>query len=253
LSESRFKTVKDYTDVLKDVVILVPAIHLTLCFIYLYLYFAAFGTSLALFTSPTDVFSVSFLNIAPFYAGLVAQPIIMQIPVWHLEATEDRTKVKPLGAVGKTLFALPVVLGLIVGTAYYSVAGFFPTYNAILVIIMGMWWFAWSHLRIKRSWRTPVLITLFIAIALLSFNAIKDGQRDRYYALDQFKAAPRCGNVIVLRTLGDRFLALDNSGQRIIVDSTCKTEFVIGPSRPDFFPDNDWSELLRRTRRSLNL
>jgi hypothetical protein len=247
------KAAKKYTDVLKDVVVLVPAIHLSLCFVYLYVYFASFGSSLALFTSPTDVFSVSFYNIAPFYAGILLQPLIMFVPLWNLEAEEEPSELKPIGVVSKVLYAIPVVWGFLVGLVYYSVTGFFPTFNFFLFAAMGTWWFARMHLRRKRPWRTPILIALFFALILLSFNAIKDGQRDRYYAVEEFKTVPRCGDVVVLRTLGDSFLALDQSGRRLIVDESCRTRFVIGGPRADFFPDNDLRQLAQRVRQKLGI
>ena len=237
----------------KDLIIVIPALHLSLCFYYLYLYFASFGSNLALFSNPADIFSVSFFNIAPFYAGLIIQPLIVLIPVWNLEAPEDPSKIKPMTAFDKIMYCSLPAIGAIIAIVYLVETGFFPVSASFLATAMGMWWFAKVYLRRRRPMAHPLLIATLFALALLSFNAIRDGQRDRYGSPAEFKANAQCGDLKVLRTLGDEYLVVDPAGKRWLIDQTCKRRFLIGLPNPNYFPDSDVRELTHRVRRSWGL
>ncbi len=54
----------------KELLIIIPAAHVFLCFTYLFFYDTSFGYGVWLFSSPTDVFSISFSDVAPGYIFL---------------------------------------------------------------------------------------------------------------------------------------------------------------------------------------
>lgn len=53
----------------REFLLIVPGIHLLVCFCHMFFYNYSFGLGLSNFSSPTDAFSVSLFDIIPTYVG----------------------------------------------------------------------------------------------------------------------------------------------------------------------------------------
>jgi hypothetical protein len=234
----------------KDAVLIIPAVHLSVCFIYLCFYFIAFGGKVEAFSSAQDVFSLSFANIAPFYLGFAVPHLLMAYFRGHayskLPAGTEFERSPKFRVVASLICGLSVLLA-IWGAAYLFVTGLVPMdlwgIGALLLVLLGSNLFANKRPALKRE----LVGAVVIGLAFLTYSAAKTGQRDRYAPAIEFSSSSACKDKRVLRALGDQFLAVDVKGLRAVIDRHCNTQFVIGyPTKPYF---SDWDVV--RLRNSL--
>tara|TARA_R110000850_G_scaffold275400_1_gene414733 strand:- start:3290 stop:3700 length:411 start_codon:yes stop_codon:yes gene_type:complete len=63
-------------DKLKELSILVPAVHIMMCFTYLLFYYMSFGYGIHVFSSPADIFAISLGELLPNYVFLALGMVV---------------------------------------------------------------------------------------------------------------------------------------------------------------------------------
>jgi hypothetical protein len=229
---------------IKEALIFVPAVHLFLCFAYLFFYELGFAGGIHNFASPTDAFSISLNALAPTYISiLIFLPIIVfndkigdRLFKSNFKNTIDvqRWYFVVLIVLALTLFSSAVIIFL-VWSVYRIILlvreyGFFP-FAAITIIVGGISFsvFAIVSRRISKARIMRVaMLAFFMTVISLVMSGLSDAQRDRYVEFNWIKKhTASCGNFAVIRPLSDNFLAVAPDESRIVINEACKLMFTL--------------------------
>ncbi|WP_109356410.1 hypothetical protein [Sphingorhabdus sp. EL138] len=237
-------------DKLKDLSILIPAIHIVMCFSYLLFYYMSFGYGIHIFSSPVDVFAISLGELLPIYIFLALGSVIgigqgKLFISFARDLTDDEiesigesklsrflavSKGNPhmfIALVGGSVFVLLALLSVII---FYARTGFLHFTFANIVLIFG--WVVIDQFFVRRSGLNKIQRELIFyggfALIMTVSAGLHQGQMDRHLAYSQLESNnPKCEELIVLRSLSDRFLAVDKDNTRLIIDEECKPVFTL--------------------------
>lgn len=242
----------DQDKLVGQAVVTVPIIHLITCAIYLAGYSAGFGANIGTIFSVGDLFGLSVSELFWTYLAGVVIPLVALSPqlrpdykTAHARAQEtgDAAIISRIAWQNKVFFR--AILGMM---ALVTLASLFYLFISIsldqripymelsqpFAFIISFGWSSYaSKLPTKRT--TDLLIAIIMTLALLSFaTGLTRGQGERRYPVKSFiDARPSCGGWLVLRTVGERMIALNKDGLRAVITDECKPALLI-PRRADF-------------------
>lgn len=198
-----------------------PIIHLSICAVYLAVYFYLFGNHLSMFANPSDVFSVSFTEIAPFYATALYAVILRGYDF------ENQEKV---GAPPKYMLRIFLILQGVV--LLYVIAVVISEYNRSGYIVIGLVWISvflisMMIMDLQFKDRTKGQRDIFIMVTLLVpsifLTAAGNAQRDRFHDYEELiQNSPTCGPYAVVNKLGDQYLVVRKDNSRWLSDENCR-------------------------------
>lgn len=225
----------------KDGLIVLPAFHLSACFLYLVVYDYSFGEGIGLFSTPTDLFSVSVVAIAPAYFALILGSAIgffagqgAAKTAWQpSESGVDSAPVSfgywalrnyhiTFGIFSATLLWAMIGLSALVTYLAFDVISYAQAVYFVLVPV--------SVLIIYNAWnrRLPRLasyigLTAFVLLSMIAASALQDAQRHKYYPFTELKTGtPECDGKAILASRGAHFLAVSQDGSRSMIDASCE-------------------------------
>lgn len=229
---------------IKEALIFIPAVHLFLCFSYLFFYELGFSGGIHNFASPTDAFSISLTALAPTYLSiLIFIPLIVfndkigdRLSKGDLKNSVEgqRWYVVAFLVLALTLFSLTVIIFL--SWSVYQIVklvreyGFLP-FAAITIIVGGISFSAFAIFarRISKARIMRVaMLAFFMTVISLLMSGLSDAQRDRYVEFNWIKKhTASCGDFAVIRPLSENFLAVAPDESRIVIDENCKLMFTL--------------------------
>ena len=225
----KIKTIGD----LKEWLVIIPAIHIFACFLYLFFYYYSFGHGVIRFASPTEVFSVSLSVVAPIY---LFGGIGFLIGRWSHETAEEidqRYSEKAAAVVkrskawqSKLLYGSAVIL-LIFGVissylmSYIFWNSFTLPVGLFVVAILSKY---------SLNYQFPptamiVALGLTAALTMITFRGLADGQEAARLTVEKFEQQPSCDKFVILKDVSENFLAIDQENNRLIIDDACKEKF----------------------------
>jgi len=226
----------------RDLALLLPALHLAFCFIFLTFYSLAYGSAIEVFYAPSDIFHVSFRDIAPGYVALAAMIFIA------IFFRRDSRKLSAANGVdGQTAASRPralllvmaiasyalAVVSVIIASIYYKITGHLAV-SAVVSFVLGLTvlYLRAQHLKnLDNLWPMVALAILF-PIFVSAYSGAQSAEQDEFltYARLQ-KNSPGCGNFVVIRNIGDYYMAVAKDGRRVMIDEDCKPRFNLPPPR----------------------
>lgn len=187
------------------------------------------------FADPSDVFSVSFAQIAPFY-----------IAIFLASAASNYDIDSPAPSVTEMGLAAWIVTGAIVVAIYVIVVTVWEEYRRTDYIHINALWIACFTLFMllifllkKETTRGKRDLALLLSWSILSliFSAAGQAQKDRFAAYDSFlETKPICGDKIILGSFGDQYLAVSPDGDRWMIADDCKLGAKVAPRPSREFP-----------------
>jgi hypothetical protein len=232
---------------IKELLIIIPAAHIFLCFVYLFFYYSSFGYGIWLYSSPTDVFSVSFSRVAPGYLWLFAGML-----VGHFVFSPTVTSVSSGELPGVPLYFKFALWSAVAGAIVFVVLAviiwlrtgflFFQLLTNPMALLVGYSWASWGRKLTSNLVTLNLSLALPMAIISIALAGLGDGQMDRSGRISEVGAnRPTCNDLTVLRALSSNFLAVARDNSRVIIDQNCKVKFTLFPAakfipRPDGAP-----------------
>jgi hypothetical protein len=218
-------------DRLKELLIVIPAAHIFLCFCYLFFYYSSFGHGIWTFSSPTDVFSVSFSDVAPGYIFL-ALGMAAGYYAFAPRPNADRSggSAPRYLAVMFWVFVAGSAFMVLVALAVWMRSGFlfFELLTGPMALLTGYAWGRWGRRFTGAALAHYLTLGIPLAIVSMAFRGLSDGQLDRaVIASDLSASSPRCGDKQVLRALASDFLAVGPDNSRLVIDRDCRTKFTL--------------------------
>jgi len=215
----------------KELLIIIPAAHIFLCFCYLFFYYSSFGYGIWLYSSPTDVFSVSFSDVAPGYLALFAGMAVGQFAFYSPPKMDGETAGIPL----YTKIALWSIMTFIVVSIALTIVTWFRSGFLLYYLIMapvalpvGLAWRRWGRNLTTNVTMLNIGIAASMAVVVMAFRGLGDGQTDRSGSIAEVGAdKPTCSDKTVLRALSSNFLAAARDNSRVIIDQDCKVKFTL--------------------------
>lgn len=221
--------------------IAIPALHLFICFFYLFFYQASFGRGLENFASPRDIFSVSISRIGIIY--LASAIILLVIFLFNfgvrLERSNERMKARKVTSRRKLITV--VIMGTVILTAaalgplsiyvvHYNRTGFhaytllyFP--SVVFISIVNAIFFRRYGIASKWVPVAAIVVAVMLSIAISGMNDAQEARAVNYEEERAEKAS--CGNFVVLLPVGDLFLAVGTDNARVLIDENCQPKFSL--------------------------
>lgn len=242
----------DQEKLLGQAVVTVPIIHVTTCAIYLAGYSAGFGAHVGTLFGVGDLFGLSVTELFWTYLAGVMIPLVVLSPQLSPDYKSAQTKAQETGnpeiirrIAWQDKIFVRMSFGLI---AFMTVFYCFDLYISLqtdqripymelsqpLAFVISFGWSAYAtKLPTKRS--ANLLIAVVMTLAAMSFaTGLSRGQGERRYPFKSFvDARPHCGGWVILRTVGDRMIALNRNDVRAVVTKECKVGLIM-PRRAPF-------------------
>ena len=229
-------TVTHWFGKLKELVVIIPAIHIFCCFLYLFFFYRSFGAGLVIFASPAEVFTVSITKVAPVYISIVLGGLF---GYWSFETDqeiEDNNKPKAarvLKGVKRGQFWLIIIvsaLAFLIGLTASVIGPYVHWYMMSFAFVLSSAFMLGKYGAELGLQSRTTLIFGFFAYSLLAIaiNGLDDGQslaKIRISHTDHEGA--KCDEYIIVKDVADNFLAVDSAQNRVLVDQECELKFEI--------------------------
>lgn len=232
---------------LSELVIILPVFHLAVSSLFLIGYYTAYGDRVATFSGPSDLFSLSLVDVGPSYIITLALPIAYLAYMrtkhggWTMSeaislkdeperkiAEADLPTIKKFWAAVLTI----VVLAQIIVLAIYYVRLGYIVYGLMYGPLLSLYMIAnvWITNKIQTSGLAFQMSFLIGAVVISSgTNGLSKGQFDRMASYSEIASrSPTCGEFALLRPLSSFYLAVHRNGQRAVIDNDCKALFQLG-------------------------
>ncbi|MEY4238392.1 MAG: hypothetical protein RL339_993 [Pseudomonadota bacterium] len=210
--------------------------HLAFCFIFIFFYCIGFGNGIENFFSYSDVFSVSMKDLSWAYFIFLAQIAAVTIFMVKFEIPGRDKSNEAIGGFFYGVFiAYVITYALIAAFVLFLFVRMFILFHEIsswlmatfLIIVLGIW--GSNNLRANRS-ALRALITLLIGLPLIvsAYHGMSKGFLDAYGSVPKEDSdAATCGKRIVIRSIGDYYLAHDKNGAKFLIDKECVDRFTL--------------------------
>ncbi|EDL49581.1 hypothetical protein [Erythrobacter sp. SD-21] len=221
-----------------------PILYIGVCYLYLYLVHFGFGGQSVVFASPSDIFSISFGKVAPFYFLMFGAYVY-----GHLYQVNDPLKIKgreefeqhptlegPIASFPIKAFPWLCLLGFVI--AYFSR----DTVVFVFLLLAGIPFYAKAARSVAEKNDLDLRVTHAVATfmmftGILLATGFSHGFSLRY---DEFEDLvghyPTCGESVVLMPVGDRFIVAQPDGQRAVADERCEVQFQFKRRRATVWP-----------------
>lgn len=231
--------------------IAVPIIHISTCAIYLAGYSAGFGANIGMMFGASDLFGLSVSELFWTYLGGIIIPLITLSPQFKPGYKSAITRAYESGdqniidAANKSnssflklilfilslwtlfcLFYLFISLKLDQRIPYSELSNPF----AFLVSFL----FANYASNFKTSRTVDLIVASLLTFAIISFaSGLTRGQGERRYGVTNFRdSRPSCNDWYILRTVGERFIAVAGNNHRAVINAECKPVLGFAERRP---------------------
>ena len=200
-----------------------------------FFYYYSFGRGLIYFASPTEVFSVSLAEVAPLY---LFGGVGMAIGIWSYESDEEITeryseksarvvkKVKTWHRFGIILFALVL---FVIGVLASVLSGYIFWHLFLIPAALVFAWLSGAYISTKGLAPSILWLVYGVGSALIAIclNGLSDGQSAAKNDFSFFVDRPQCDDLVILKDVSQRYLALNKGNDRFIVNEECKQMFMI--------------------------
>lgn len=235
----------DWDKIIQRLAVIIPAIHIASCGIYIVGYSVGFQDQIASLFSPSDFITITFNNLVLLYTSSIILPGLIVLMRHRTGATyaqdsidaasdeKVRTALQKQLSFMRGLIKIFLVLtflfslAIILLTAYLNA---FPRYQILLVMLtlsfsVLFYGEAGRHnihgLRAELAW-----IGLVFFVAVFGF-ALDQGIRDRRLSYDDLgNSYFYCKNLKVLSPVGVYYIAVEKGGRRFIINDECKAIFA---------------------------
>lgn len=222
-----------------------PVLHLLFSSIYIWGYGRGFGAELNSFVTATDLFTTSIRDMVQVYISGFLIPVFYLIVRYArtyptAEARVDDFSDPAQQAVARSkLYRIRVylTLALCTFTVVVFTFQFWDFYRGEPISYLGLYpvaslWAVLGMVKLREIWwmsdLTYEIATLLVCVTVsAAFFGLHLGHTDRYAKWQNQKNKPICGQYRVMRSLSDRYLAMDSKSRQIIIDSECEVKFVI--------------------------
>lgn len=230
-----------HLDAVRNYIVAIPFLHLLLTSLFLIGYFKEAGAGLYNWLTIGDLFSVSIGEVGPAYISIIVMPAAFIIwsrlnrGAWtdfdaamaapEAEREEALLKFRKSKRFYQWLIGLSMLF-MISALAFHSYRVGYVSYTLWFIISISIFFFVNNHVHSKIDipsyW---MFITYAVgAIFLYCYFAGLSKAQDEFhltYAVAA-KTKLRCGDAMVLRRVGDRFIALLSDNSRVLIDANCK-------------------------------
>lgn len=233
----------------QNALVALPVAHLILASAYLYGYCFGFGSTIATFVSPGDIFITSIRNIAPMYALMGIVGVFTgrrEIGRWLTSEPPVPEHYGPPPMPPKMGGPVLATIRLIIlALAISVIAGSYLTGQPIdmlllfgvsaSLLIVGDWMF-----KLKNNHTTNVVMMSAFAIFGSTLFGMNGGQQDRFRSFEtQARRNAACGDYVILRKFSDLYLAIGkNSRHRMIDGKDCSVKFAFPDVEPMVKPSD---------------
>jgi len=220
--------------------LILPFLHLCVCFLYLSVYFTLFGHGLSVFADTGDVFSVSFTNIVPFYFSML-------VGITGNSYIDFRGK--EIEHLSRGCLIVGVIVPLVLLVIYW-IALVINEYMKTGFILLWFVWFAALLCLINfidfvlhkkdTRFKTRVFVIGWVLTSLVLTAAVR-AQRDQYMDYTELVgSAPLCHDGAIVNKLGDQYLVVRPDNSRWLTDAKCQLGARLAPAPKRTFPKH-WS------------
>lgn len=246
-----------------------PVAHLIITSIYLFAYCVGFGSGLAIFASPGDVFATSISNLIPIYIAALIFPVATTIhrhKVWKHATAEDQIAALPSeeqreeatvqlvrkrSLMKRAVWVVAVVALLASSLAYLlgdTVEARLTTAPVMLVIAIWLWERKPFGL---YGWRMDLMILAISFLLSAVSTGIDHGQADRHYRFESQRFShASCDGYVVLRRFSELYLAVGSEDRKLLIDKDCKPKLLVPTIRPVMAHERlpDWMSIFAVVR-----
>jgi hypothetical protein len=225
---------------IKDLLFILPLIHVTFCFIFLEFYSLGFGSSIDAFFSPSDILHVSFKNIALGYLSLVfilPTACFIGLRVKNSRPASDKSaKTLPFTWQAMSLvfihsLTLAMMLGLSVlfGIIFYRLTRDISVSSLVGGTIALVYAFLLGIYLRDTSKAFPVYLSLVsLPFAAAAFSGAITAEMESTETYETAKPhSATCGDFVIIRVVGDHYLAISRKNDWFLVDSQCDARFYL--------------------------
>lgn len=233
--------------------VVAPLIHLIICFIYISGYSLGFGGGIGSIFSISDIFSISLTDLIFVYIIGFIFPIISlsdHLTISEEEEAELRASRDYLAVSKKLIISGDMMRYLILSSmaafvVLLSTEFFLAFYlNELIpyVNIQVSSLFALPFIlrvsgpsvssRLKK--RTLLVIAVGLVTSALALG-LAQGQKERRYPISSFSNRITCNDMIILRSVTQKYIAISANGNRVIIDEKCELLFKL-PVRRELKP-----------------
>jgi len=215
--------------------LILPFVHLCVCFLYLVVYFYFFGNHLSLFADAGDIFSVSFTEIAPVYYSLLYWITINEFDLESVaKPSEPPSRKQRKWKVGGVILVLYLTATII---AEYNKSGFVQIAMVwtITAIVAGLAYFVF--LKQSTKGRRDLFLVLFWILFSIVLAGASHAQQDRFYGyVDLVKDSPTCNGNVIINKFGTQYLVVRPDNSRWLADLNCKLAARVTPPPTHVYP-----------------
>lgn len=219
-------------------------------FIFLIGYAASFGSGINSQFSVSDIFSISLSDMFFIYAVSLFLPILLNYnhlmpdyehPLDKARREEnfeyiqkfDRDKrfIVLTSAIVFTFWIAFILVDLFLGIyfnqsiPYYAIQFFGILFTPI--------YYYYIRDRLIYSPKRDLILTVIVGFLAASLSyGLSRGQSERRLDFNNFDDKIGCGEFKILRSVSDRFIAIDRKNHRFIIDNECKVIFIVPYKEP---------------------
>lgn len=203
--------------------------------LYLFFYQFSFGHKLSEFYDASDILRVSYRDIGIAYlAGIFIFSIMLAIALYrHRQGVYNKRRAsKASNAPIYILFVVTPLLAITWSAYYYQGTNEIAVLPFVL-IAMPFWAYAMKYssaLHLTIDEELKALLFLFGIYLILAFatSASFSAERDRVERRDKLiETNPTCEDFIVIRSVGNHFLAVSETEDRVLIDEACTERFKL--------------------------
>lgn len=221
----------------RQALIVMPVVHLALCALFLFFYQFSFGHGLSEFYSASDILRVSYRDIGPAYLAFILA-LTLGIPLGFLYHSDNKYT-----SGRKSILSRQSFIGIIIAIAGFGL--FINSFvwarihwifleklpiSSFITVIMGVGFIIFGVGVFKDKMKEihffttilifPIIITSWVGASYAEVDKIQ-------YYKELLPERPICKRTVILRSLGEHFLAVDRWDRRIIIDSNCNEKFYL--------------------------
>lgn len=248
---------------LGHLLVAIPIAHVLGSAFFLWSYYTGFGSEIAIFSSASDILSVSINDMVFVYATALVIPALITLlrmtsstpyAVDMVDALpeERRGVARAFHRAARQAFnwgalAIFIIFSLLAFRTFQQTHNFpYTILHIALQIPTIILWMTLCEKRGYQNWTFEIGAILGGFILSLFFIGGSQGQLDRINKYDAVKKNHAfCEKTVVLRQISNKFLAVLPSGERVLIAEDCKVVFRV-PQLQHSKQSNNATKLLKR-------
>ena len=236
-------------------IIILSAIHVGLCYIYIYLFQFGFSANLSGLFSVNDIISIGLSKLLPFY-------VIQLLSIGNFLATyeknpfssdfHDRFEFRddlPAGCTSRNMLILSVIL-LLANAAISAIYKSFSFTLCLPIILYASWKTAIRFSEDEKISQRLGIYGLILGLCVSAFfwRAYSDGFESRVRSYTELNSRdmslirgiyPQCPDKsLIILPVNDKFIVVKPNGDRAFYSEDCKLSLII--PKIDIIIDTKW-------------